>query len=122
MQCELHGLGDGRVGKVRLPMMAKNTLPSYHPAFTAPRRAVGRVEMVGCLNWSRPFVYLYVSIDIEKPICGLVCMVSGLAYCVSQSKHAVCYGCCEEERVFVGGCRRHCMFLRGNGNSGYQAD
>jgi hypothetical protein len=46
--------------------MAKKTLPSYHPAFTAPRRAVGRVDMVGCLNWSRPFVYPYVSIGIEK--------------------------------------------------------
>lgn len=41
--------------------MAKKTLPSYHPAFTAPRRAVGRVVRDGCLNWSRPFVYTCVS-------------------------------------------------------------
>jgi hypothetical protein len=54
------------VREVRLPMMAKNTLPSYHPALTAPRRAVGRVLIVGCLNWSRPFVYEYFSIGIEK--------------------------------------------------------
>jgi hypothetical protein len=31
-----------------------------------------------------------------------------LAYRVAQSKHTVCYGCCEKERVLIcGGYRRH---------------
>lgn len=38
-------------------MMAKNTLPSYHPALTAPRSAVGSVLRDGCLNWSKPLVW-----------------------------------------------------------------
>lgn len=40
-----------------LPMMRKNPLPSYHPALTAPRSAVGSAFKDVCLNWSRPLVY-----------------------------------------------------------------
>jgi hypothetical protein len=51
-------------------MMAKNTLPSYHPAFTAPRSAVGRVAIDGCLNWSRPFVYTNNQVLLRVVIKG----------------------------------------------------
>lgn len=50
-------------------MMAKNILPSYHPAFTAPRRAVGSVFSDGCLNWSNPFIYERISLtSMSEPI------------------------------------------------------
>ena len=89
-------------------MMAKNTLPSYQPALTAPRRAVGRVVREGCLNWSRPFVCDYVRSQSQK----VNRRWGVLAYRMSQSKHAMRNCCCDEERVFVGGggCGCHCCF------------
>ena len=41
--------------------MRRNPLPSYQPAFTAPRRAVGRALMEVCLNCSRPLLCITVS-------------------------------------------------------------
>lgn len=48
------GIGVGVEGDV--PEMRRNPLPSYQPAFTAPRRAVGRALMEVCLNCSRPLL------------------------------------------------------------------
>lgn len=52
-------IGVGVEGDV--PEMRRNPLPSYQPAFTAPRRAVGRALMEVCLNCSRPLLWTTVS-------------------------------------------------------------
>jgi hypothetical protein len=42
---------------VNILMMMKKPEPSYHPILLAPRRTSGSEFIVGCLNWSSPFIY-----------------------------------------------------------------
>jgi hypothetical protein len=81
-------------------IIKKKPLPSYQPAFTAPRRAVGRALMEACLNCSRPFVY-------TAPISALPCVftMQGVwnAYRVSERKHGMSYSRSEKKWMLCGG-------------------
>lgn len=80
--------------------MRKNPLPSYQPAFTAPRRAVGRALMEACLNCSRPFVCI---VQLSAFFCIVARQGVWNAYRVSKREHSVSYGSGEEKWVLCGG-------------------
>lgn len=74
--------------------MRKNPLPSYQPAFTAPRSVVGRVLMDACLNCSRPLAY-----DVVSFVVPLFVLAVLRAYCVTERKDGMGY--CRREKKWV---------------------